>query len=168
MKKAPIIKIKQKVKEFATAGKKWHFHILTPECQLNEEGNYALILENTSENESFIYRSDEPYMDIGKELVRLLHGDNIVKDDNRQTKVAEPSLLIQEILKRAKQLNDAGKSWHHHMLFPGCTFNKNQGKWTIIFEDKETGKVIESVSNDEPKKDLQYIEKLFYQQKKAA
>lgn len=168
MKKATIDQIKQKAKELSSTGKKWHFHILTPECQLNDKDNYALVLENTTDNESFICRSKEPYMNVGKELVKLLHGDNVVKDDNQETKVTEPSPQVQEILKRAKQLNSAGESWHHHMLFPDCMFNEHQGKWTIIFEDKEAREVIESITDDEPKEDLQHIETLFYQQKKAA
>jgi len=168
MKQITIEQIKQKAEKFASSGKKWHFHILTPACQLNDESNYALILENTTNNKSFACRSDEPYMDIGKELVKLLHGDDVVKDDNQETKVSEPSPQVQKILEKAKQLNDAGKSWHHHMLFPDCRFNKHQDKWTIIFEDKEAGEIIESVSDDEPKGDLQHIETLFYQQKKAA
>lgn len=167
MKNATIKEIKQKAKELVTTKKKWHFHILTPECQLNDEDNYALVLENTTDDESFVCRSDEPYMDIGKELVKLLHGDDVVDDKAQKVEKAEPSEQVQKILSRAKQLNSEGKAWHHHMLFPNCRFNKHQGKWTIIFEDKESGEVIESVSDNEPKGDLQHIETLFYQQKKA-
>ena len=167
MKKVTINQIKQKAKELANSGKKWHFHILTPECQLNDENNYALVLENTSDNETFTCYSDEPYMGIGRELVKLLHGESVIKDDKQESKDSKPSAKVKRILQRAEQLNKAGKSWHHHMLFPDCRFNKHQGKWTIIFEDKEKGEVIESVSDDEPRGDLQHIETLFYQQKKA-
>jgi hypothetical protein len=45
-------------------------------------------------------------------------------------------------------------------------FNNSKGKWTIIFEDQENNEVIESVTKDEPKSDLQHIEKLFYAQKR--
>jgi hypothetical protein len=167
MQETTVDEIKNKAKDFSTSGKKWHFHILTPECQLNEKGGYALVLENTTDNEAYVSYSDEPYMDIGKELVKLLHGDDVVKDDKEESQESKPSPQVQEILKRAKRLNNQGKSWHHHMLFPGCRFNKHSGKWAIIFEDKEAGEVIESVSDDEPKGDLKHIETLFYQQKKA-
>lgn len=167
MKNATIDEIRQKTKDFSATGKKWHFHILTLDCQLNEKGGYALVLENTSDNEAFVCYSDEPYMDVGKELVKLLHGDDVVEDDKEKPRVSKPSPKVEKILERAKQLNTKGKSWHHHMLFPGCKFNKNTDRWTIIFEDKEADEVIESVSNDEPKGDLQLIETLFYQQKKA-
>jgi hypothetical protein len=167
MKQATISQIKKKAKQLASAGKNWHFHILTPECQLNDKKSYALILENATDDEVLVCYSDEPYMDIGKELVKLLHGEDVVKDKNQQTEVTEPSPQVQEILKRAQQLNAAGKSWHHHLLFPGCRFNNHPDKWVIIFEDKEAGEIIESVSDNEPKEDLQHIETLFYQQKKA-
>lgn len=52
------------------------------------------------------------------------------------------------------------------MLFPNCMFNKNKDKWAIIFEDQERNEIIESVTDKEPKTDLQYIESLFYSQKK--
>lgn len=168
MENVTIEEIKQKAKQFLETGKKWHFHILTPECQLNDEGGYALVLENTSDNEVYVCHSEEPYMDIGKELVKLLHGDDVVKNDNSETEKSEPSDQVAKILSRAKELNEAGQSWHHHMLFPGCRFNKHNDKFAIIFEDKEAGEIIESVSEDEPKGDLRYIETLFYQQKKAA
>ena len=168
MKNTTINQIIEAVKKLSDEKKRWHFHILTPECQLNDEDNYALVLENTSDNEALVCYSDEPYMDVGKELVKLLHGEDVVADNKQKPKEAEPSAQVKRILQRAKQLNKTGKSWHHHMLFPNCRFNKHQDKWTIIFEDKETGEVIESVSDDEPKNDLQHIETLFYQQKKAS
>lgn len=166
MKNATVGEIKQKAKDFSATGKKWHFHILTPECQLNERGGYALVLENANDNEAFVCYSDEPYMDAGKELVKLLHGKDVVKE-SEQEELEKPSPKVATILERAKQLNSQSKNWHHHMLFPGCRFNKHQDKWVIVFEDKETGEVIESVSDDEPKGDLKHIETLFYQQKKA-
>jgi len=167
MNRASIGEIKQKAKQFSVDGKKWHFHILTPECLLNDKGGYALVLENTSDDEAFVCYSEEPNMDTGKKLVKLLHGDDVVKDESDEPKESKPSVQVAKILERAKQLNKIGKSWHHHMLFSGCRFNKHVGKFAIIFEDKEAGEVIESVTEDEPKGDLQQIETLFYQQKKA-
>jgi hypothetical protein len=166
MKKVSVEGIKSKASELAKEGKRWHFHILTPECQLNEKDGYALIVENTSDGEGFVCYSDEPYMGVGKELVKLLHGDDVV-DSGDDEELSEPSGQVKRILKRAKELNEKGVAWHHHMLFPGCVFNKHEGKFVIVFEDKEAGIVIESVSDQEPKGDLQHIETLFYQQKKA-
>jgi hypothetical protein len=167
MNKASIDQIKTKAQDLSNAGKKWHFHILTPECQLNETDKYALILENTSDGEVFVCYSDEPYMNIGKELVKLLHGDDVVKENTTEADNSKLSEQVTKILKRAKKLNAKGTSWHHHMLFPGCRYNKHHDKWVIIFEDKEAGEIIESITSEEPKSDLLHIETLFYQQKKA-
>jgi len=166
MKNSTINEIVQKAKEFSGSGKKWHFHILTPECQLNKKGGYVLVLENTRDNEVFVCYSDEPYMDAGKKLVKLLHGEGVVRE-NKQEELQPPSFQVARILEKAKQLNSLGKGWHHHMLFPGCKFNSHQDKWVIIFEHKEAGEIIESVSDEEPKGDLKHIETLFYQQKKV-
>lgn len=157
--------IKKQAAQLQDSGKKWHFHILTPECQLNETNDYALILENTTDNEAWICYSDKPYMGIGQELVKLLHGDDVVKSDG-DTKPSAPSPEVEKLLERAKDLNKKGEFWHHHMLFPGCMFNKHQNKYVIIFEDQENSKVIKSITDAEPKNDLQHIEGLFYAQKK--
>jgi len=111
--------------------------------------------------------SDEPYLGVGRELVKLLHGDDVVKDEPEEN-IVPPSEQVGRLLVRAKQLTEKEKFWHHHMLFPGCKYNKHGNKWVIVFEDQEQGKIIESVSENEPKSDLQHIERLFYNQQKQA
>lgn len=160
-----IEEIKKLAQEFAQAGKKWHFHILTPECQLNDTHKYALILENTTDKLEHSVLSDETYMSIGQELVKLLHGNDVVKKES-ETKPNEPSANILKILKRAKELMAKGVFWHHHMLFPGCKYNQHGTKWAIVFEDTEKNQIIESITDAEPKGDLRHIESLFYSQKK--
>lgn len=123
-------------------------------------------MENLSDNEDFVCCSNEPYVDVGKELVKLLHGSDIVKKKGEEQK-SKPSPQVTKLLLRARKLNSQGKNWHHHMLFPGCVFNKHKSKFVIIFEDKDTGNIIESVSDKEPKGDLKHIETLYYAQKKA-
>jgi len=161
-----IEEIKKLAVQFNLEYKKWHFHILTPECQLNDTDKYVLVLENTTDNKEYCVYSDEPYMDIGKELVQLLHGNDVIKSKEEKKDLDPASKKVIEILKRAKELTEKNIFWHHHMLFPGCKFNKHQDKWVIVFEDPEKGNIIESVSDLEPKNDLQYIEDLFYKQKK--
>lgn len=151
---------------WARAKKQWHFHILTPECLLNDTSQYVLVLENTTDGQVLACYSAKPYMDLGKKLVAILHG-NVVQPQQDQEVKSQPSPSAWEIIQRAKQLNQQGIAWHHHMLFPGCKYNKHKDKWVIIFEDKLTGEILESVSDTEPKNDLKYIETLFYQQKKA-
>lgn len=148
-----VEEIKKLAEQYSTAGNKWHFHILTPQCQLNKENKYALILENALNNTTHVCYSEEPYMSIGKELVRLLHGKDVIKNQQEKKK-QPPSSGVEKLLIRAKQLNEQGKFWHHHMLFPYCRFNNNKNKWAIIFEEKENSEVIESVTDSEPKTDL--------------
>lgn len=163
MEKASVEEIKKLAEQYSNEGVKWHFHILTPECQLNDQEKYALLLE-TANNKAFICYSEEPYMNIGKELVQLLHGKDVIKNESDE-KEKVLSGAVKKILQRAKELNKQGVFWHHHMLFPYCRFNKNLGKWTIIFEDQERNETIESVTDTEPKNDLRHIEILFYKQK---
>ena len=84
MKKVTAKEIKRLAKEFSKLSKKWHFHILTPECQLNEMKNYALVLENMTDGEVFISYSDKPYMGVGEVLVKLLHGDDVMKGEEEE------------------------------------------------------------------------------------
>ena len=167
MKKINIKQIKEKAKKLSKGGKDWHFHILTPRCKLNVANKYALILENVSDKETFVTHSDTPYMGVGEELVKLLHGDDIIQNEGKKTELSPSSQVVKEkILKRAKELTENGVFWHHHMLFPGCIFNDHDDKWVIVFEDQEENTVIESITDNEPKTDLQHIERLFYTQKK--
>ncbi len=159
--------IKALAEQFSKEKKNWHFHILTPECQLNDSDKFALVLEDLTDNQDYVVCSDEPYLGVGRELVKLLHGDDVVKDEPEEN-IVPPSEQVGRLLVRAKQLTEKEKFWHHHMLFPGCKYNKHGNKWVIVFEDQEQGKIIESVSENEPKSDLQHIERLFYNQQKQA
>lgn len=162
---ATVDDIQKLAEDYARNGKAWHFHILTPECQLNSSGKYTLVLENTTDKKEHIVYSDTPFMDIGKTLVTLLHGNDVMKGE-QETKPSPPSEMVIKIITRAKALTEKGVFWHHHVLFPGCEYNKHGNMWVIVFEDKEKGEIIESISNTEPKSDLQHIEGLFYSQKK--
>ena len=86
--------------------------------------------------------------------------------EDADTKKILSSEHVAKLLVRAKELTAHNIFWHHHMLFPGCKYNTHEGKGVIVFEDMETGEVIESVSDTEPISDLQHIEGLFYGQKK--
>ena len=99
-------------------------------------------------------------MDIGKELVQLLHGKDVMKSQTEMKEVP-PSSGVKKLLARAKELNKQGKFWHHHMLFPTACLIKMMGNGPIIFEDQERSEIIESITASEPKTDLQYIESLF-------
>ncbi|UCG95669.1 MAG: hypothetical protein JSV92_01305 [archaeon] len=162
MQEITIGEIMGKAKELQEQGKKWHFHMLTPDCMFNESGKNAFVLENESDSESYVVYSDKRYMEQGQVLVRMLHGKEILgKKEIRKGESRE----VKEILERARDYNSGGVHWHHHMLFPNCIYNKHRGKWCIVFEDKEKNRIIESVTDYEPSESLRKIEVLFYAQK---
>jgi len=164
MKEVTIQELMETAKKINSEGKKWHFHMLTPDCMFNEIKNkQAFMLENTTDDEVYIVYSNDRYMDQGKELVKMLHGDSVTEKSESEPQITNESVKL--IVERAKELNKKGVHWHHHMLFPDCILNKHKGKWCIVFEDKEMNKLLEAVFEDEPKDDLRAIEILFYQQK---
>lgn len=163
MQEITIEKVMEKAKAFQKEGKKWHFHMLTPDCMFNQrKDKQAFILENQSDGEVFVVYSDKRYMEEGQTLVKMLHGEKIVGQE-AGSQEEHPNLKI--IIEKAKRFNEQGIHWHHHTLFPECIFNKHKGKWCLVFEDKEEGKVIEATYDDEPKQDLSKIEVLYYAQK---
>ena len=170
---AKIIKAAQRLKKDS---RKWHFHILTPGCTFNKDKRFALILENTSDNEQFIYFSLKKPAKTGKKLVELLHGtpkssfllprSPSSRRRGESTGQSEISQKAQKMIERANELNIKGFSWHHHLLFPDCMFNKDSRYWTLVFEDPLNEEVIEDRFKNEPKEALRQIEPLFYKQKK--
>ena len=145
--------------------KKWHFHMLAPGCVFNKDKRFALILENSDDQKQFICFFLEKPAATGKKLAELLHGKGITKKSTeKSTKPLSPK--VKEMLKRANELNLKGFSWHHHLLFPDCIFNKDSRYWTLVFEDPLDEEVMEDMTDWEPKEALQQIEPLFYSQKK--
>jgi len=163
--KTSIDQIKGLAKKLAVDKKSWHFHILTPECHLSTTEQYALIVENSTDKKTYACYSDKPYMGVGEVFVKLLHGDDVMQNKAKAEKLTSPSKPVKKLIKRAKKLNQQGKFWHHHMLFPDCIFN-DSGKWLILFEDQDKDEVLKSATDNEPKSDLKHIETLFYNQKR--
>ena len=154
--------IEQKARELAAQKKLWHYHLLTPSCKFNDRKEHAFFLENNTDNEYFVSYSDVPAMSLGKRLLQILHGEDLLNNQSEQVSVSEST---KRILDKAAQLNARGKNWHHHVFFPHCVFNKYPGKWNITFEDVESDSVLESVSSENPKEDQKEIERLYYLQK---
>lgn len=164
MEEASLDVIREKAHDFAGRGKNWHFHILTPDCLFNLKRRYAFILEDTEDKQYFVHYSNQLESKLGRELAPMLHGAKVfqqAENDNKYT----PSQAVQHMLARAGELSALRTEWHHHMLFPGCRYNKNAPKYTLVFEDPETHTTIENTTNSEPSDDLKLIEKLFYAQK---
>ena len=121
-----ILKTAKKLNNY---GKKWHFHILTPGCDFNKDKRFALILENTSDNEQFVHFSLKKPLETGKKLVEILYGKGISKNKKVSSKGEGKDNLTQNVkqmIKTATELNLKGFSWHHHTLFPDCIYNKSR------------------------------------------
>ena len=154
--------LEEKALELAQQKKQWHYHLLTPTCKFNDKEQHAFVLENNSNGEYFAFYSDEPAMDLGKKLLNILHGWDII---GGRSQIGDVSKSTQEILSKARELNREGKFWHHHVFFSNCIFNKHLGMWNITFEDQQAGTILESLSVKEPKADQKEVETLYYLQK---
>ncbi|MDP3964404.1 MAG: hypothetical protein Q8Q20_01935 [bacterium] len=150
-------------KAWESEGQKWHFHMFTPDCLFNElNDKHSLVLENTNTTETLFCLTDERPFVIGKQLVELLHGKEITQSS--AAAVSNPAL--NKILAKAKTLNGAGQSWHHHLFFPDCQYNNQVGLWNIVMEAKSEGELLEASYQNEPIDDLRKVEELFYAQEK--
>ncbi len=169
MQEVDINKIKVLADLHKKNGKSWHFHILTPQCLLNTVKKYALILENLTDNETHICYSDEPYIEVGAELAKLLQDTTTPSTLGENADISmELSDAIKPILKRANELTNQKIPWHYHLLTPDCALNEDKGKWVIILEDNRNDEVLKAKYDKEPKFDLAALELLFYQQKKSS
>lgn len=157
---ASIDEIRTKAHELHDTNAEWHFHMLTPDCSLNHQDQYAFIVERTDEPVSYVYVSDQAEKELDQELLPLLHGDEVLEEKAADS-TYEPSDVVKSIIKRAGELNEQGVEWHHHVLFPTCQFNTHPGKFVLMLEDPQTKEVLESVTDQEPIGDLQQIEPLF-------
>ena len=164
MKETDIDQIMHTAEECVQQSKLWHFHMLTPDCMFNkQDGKHAFVLEDCTDKITYVAYSDTRYMEQGKQLVQKLHGDSIVEAVASNNPPANQSMVA--ILQRARDLNAKEIHWHHHMLFPNCIYNPHPEKWCIVFEDKETGRLIEATYEQEPSADLRAIEVEYYAQK---
>ena len=163
MKELSLEDIRKQALDYQNSGLKWHFHILTPECSLNDTDKFVFVLESPSKKETYAFYGTEMPSALGKELAPLIHSVEVEKVPSKaDTKL---SVEAQKIIDQATEMNKQKIAWHHHVLYPGCLFNVNSPKFTLMLEDKITQKTYESISNNEPKEVLRQLEPLFYSQK---
>ena len=153
-------------RELADSGERWHNHVLSTDCKLNERQRCALIVEASDRAKVYVTYSDEPMMDVGRALATMVHGeDPLAAAGVESTADVQPdSAGVAEMMRRAKDLVTRGVHWHHHILFPECVFNPHPGDWTLVFEDPETGETLESVTTEKPEQDIRATETLFFSQ----
>jgi len=141
-------------------GRNWHCHVLSPGCQLNpSKTKYAIIVENNSDNVIY-YSVSKEFPELDKELVQLLHGEDILDADKAQTSKLNNELGSALIL-FVEKLDKQGVDWHHHMHFPSCVFNPFKGKWAITVEDGY-GRVTDECYDNEPVDILRRLEVLYF------
>ena len=160
-----IKRVVELAEQWQSERKEWHFHMLTPDCVFNERNDkYAFVLENRSDQDTYVAYSDFGYMEEGKRLSQLMYGEEFVRESREPENPGNSS--VGRILAKTKELTEKGIPWHHHMLFPDCIFNKHKGKWNIVFEDHDSEDVLESVTDTEPIPDLRAIEALYFAQER--
>ena len=142
-------------------GISWHFHIMTPTCKFNKLSEYAFILEIPDDKVALVHYSDKAEKGLGQELAPLLHGSDVL-DTSSSSDEYSPSAAIQEIVRRAEELNEQHIEWHHHMFFPNCRFNNYPDQHLLVFEDPRVVEPFESATATEPTDDLKQIENMFY------
>jgi|GEM_PF-589346 len=145
-------------------GQAWHSHVLPPgtKCRHNPyPDNYAIVIEDDTRSQAYIAPSDG-FPQVDKQLVRMLHGDDILEVVENSAAMREKIAACQ-LLQKLRKLHDEGRDWHHHMCFPKCIFNPNPGRWSIIIESGMAGRDYFYESwNDEPLAILREIELLFF------
>jgi hypothetical protein len=152
------------VHAFHDAGQTWHYHLLTPACQFNDSSKYAIYIENIDTKQSFVLHTNTAEMNLSNKFSSLLHGAEVM--DKANTKAGyKPSPEVINILSLINELSKQGVKWHHHVFFPGCTFNSQPDGFELVVEDPRTGKRLVSISDTEPTEDLKQIESAFYSQK---
>ena len=153
--------VRDMVRAWRDEGNRWHFHSLAPGCAFNGQSDcYALVLENRTEGQTTIVYSNEEFSEISQELVKVLHGESIL--DSELAGDTSDNEMFQQIMQRARDLQQEGIAWHHHMLYPDCIFNQHRGKWNIVFESGEDEEIVEVLYDEEPTSDLRTIEVAYF------
>jgi len=74
---------------------------------------------------------------------------------------------IEELVRKAEEINSKGIKWYHHYLPPECLLSeKRKGKHVIILENQETGKIWYSENDKKMMKELERLENLFFKRVK--
>lgn len=142
------------------SGKKWHLHVLSPDCIHNPRpGCYGLVIEDDTDGVPYLAFSDK-FPEVDKDLVKMLHGDDIL-DASKVSGVGGQEQPTSLLLAHVIGLDASGVEWHHHMHFPDCVFNPHPGQWSISVEDGKGG-VFSETYDEEPGDILREIEVIYF------
>ncbi len=146
--------LEEKARAIAARGGQGHVHTTVPGCAITGSQRRAIVLEDADEGRAYAFFDDEPIEERAKPLAVLLHGSDSVPGDSEELQPASPAV------RRMAARFEAGRG-HFHILGPSCLVNRHQGRWTILFEDEETG-IHESVTDERPLNDIRVVERLIY------
>lgn len=118
-------------KSLQAESRPWHSHALWPGCVENPFSDYGVVIEDPDGGTSYAAAS-EGFPEVDKQLVRMLHGDDILDPDRAAGASKGPA--ESSVLDQARTAIARGSAWHHHMCFPDCAFNREPGRWTILLE----------------------------------
>ncbi|MBW2964018.1 hypothetical protein KY363_01035 [Candidatus Woesearchaeota archaeon] len=165
MKEVSLQDIEKLAEGLAAKGSDWHFHLLTPGCNLNAGKNvHAVVVEDMTSRETYVAYSSDDQTALGSRLVVLRN-----RSRKPAASVMDPEHEVMEaIIEKAKEMTKAGKPWHCHRLCPGCKFNRHHGQWVVLFEDEGTGEMINALFDSEPRHGVDCLEDLYYKGKGSA
>ncbi len=69
------------------------------------------------------------------------------------------SIAFEALLERARELTEAGTSWHYHFFPPECQYNDGL-LYKIVVEDEEGGESIEAAFSTRPMDELAELDDL--------
>lgn len=142
-------------KRLQAEGQPWHTHVLSPGCHHNPfPGVYAVVIEDDAAGIIYMAEGDTGFPEVDKELVRMLHGDDIL--DAAALGERPDSLLLEHL----DRLQERKTPWHHHMHFPVCAFNPHPGRWSISIEAR--GYFLSEAYEDEPVDVLREVEVMYF------
>jgi hypothetical protein len=143
--------------QIVAADRHWHHHVLFPGCAHNVFEGYALVIEDDDEHRTY-YAQTEQFPEVDKDLVRMLHGDDIL--DGGSTSAGTGAAVGSPLVQRARDLVASDAQWHHHMCFPAGLLHPAPGRWTIVVESGLS--TWADSYDDEPIDVLREIEVLFF------
>ncbi|MCZ4291638.1 hypothetical protein [Hoeflea alexandrii] len=137
-------------------GKPWHSHVLSPGCRQNPQPDvYAVVIEDDDAGIAYMAKGDDQFPEVDKDLVRMLHGDDII-DASKLTPDPPASALLDQL----RGLQERRIPWHHHMHFPSCVFNPHPGEWAISVE--APGQFFSEAYPSEPVDVLRQVEVMYF------
>ena len=166
MQEITIEKAHELSRAWQKAGESWHFHALFPDCVFNKKSNqHALILENRTNDQTYVVYSDDGFAKASQELLKLHYGNNILNERQASAEyIDKPIQTSKPILDQCEVYSRNNIIWHHHMFFPDCIFNQHPGKWNISLEGRGQSQILNALYDEEPVEDLQQIEIAYFKE----